>query len=62
MKLTDDIDIFCSGLCSLTMLVASQPAGWFVLLLLQSLHAHLVLFDFDKLNLSGGECSSVFRV
>ncbi len=39
-----------------------MPAGWFVLLLLQSLHAHLVLFNFDKLNLSGGECSSVPRV
>ena len=39
-----------------------MPAGWFVLSLLQSLHAHLMLFNFDESNLSGRECSSVPRV
>ena len=39
-----------------------MPPGWFVFSLLQSLHAHLMLFNFDESNLSGRECSSVPRV
>ncbi len=39
----------------------SMQVGWLVLFLLQSRHAHLLLFVFAKLNPSGGGCSSVRR-